>query len=106
MFFSNPFLLSVCNPACTLTLRHAANASGLSWNAGDMDFTGGQMVLTLKLIAMAVSYQDTHEKKEEVRPRALEGAGEDAGAPAVVAHAAPACVERLGLRNNSSTALA
>lgn len=45
------------------------NASGLSWNAGDMDFTGGQMVLTLKLISMAVCFQDTHSKSTEVRGR-------------------------------------
>lgn len=27
-----------------------------------MDFTGGQMVLTLKLISMAVCFQDAHSK--------------------------------------------
>ena len=46
--------------------RHVLNASGLSWNAGDMDFTGGQMVLTLKLISMAVCFQDAHSKEGEV----------------------------------------
>jgi hypothetical protein len=50
-----------------LSCRHVVNASGLSWNAGDMDFTGGQMVLTLKLISMAVSFQDAHSKQKEVR---------------------------------------
>lgn len=45
---------------------HVVNASGLSWNAGDMDFTGGQMVLTLKLISMAVCFQDAHSKDKEV----------------------------------------
>lgn len=49
-----------------LTVLHVVNASGLSWNAGDMDFTGGQMVLTLKLISMAVCFQDTHSKSTEV----------------------------------------
>ncbi len=49
-----------------MSCRHVVNASGLSWNAGDLDFTGGQMVLTLKLISMAVSYQDAHSKQKEV----------------------------------------
>lgn len=58
----------VCCPVpCALFCRHVVNASGLSWNAGDMDFTGGQMVLTLKLIGMAVSFQDAHSKQKEVR---------------------------------------
>ena len=34
------------------------HASGLQWKAGNVDFTGAQMVLTLKLIAAAVSFQD------------------------------------------------
>lgn len=50
-----------------LSCRHVANASGLFWEAGDMDFTGPQMVLTLKLVSMAVSYQDAHSKQKEVR---------------------------------------
>lgn len=50
---------------CVLSCRHVVNASGLSWNAGDMDFTGGQMVLTLKLISMAVCFQDAHSKGKE-----------------------------------------
>jgi hypothetical protein len=59
---------------CLRLLRHVVNASGLSWNAGDMDFTGGQMVLTLKLISMAVCFQDAHSKgkdedEKEVRKR-------------------------------------
>jgi hypothetical protein len=35
--------------------------------AGDLDFTGGQMVLTLKLISMAMCFQDANSKKPEVR---------------------------------------
>lgn len=46
--------------------RHVANASGVSWNAGDLDFTGGQMVLTLKLISMAMCFQDANSRKDEV----------------------------------------
>lgn len=60
-------LLLLCRVIC----RHAANASGLSWNAGDMDFTGGQMVLTLKLISMAVCFQDAHSKANEVGSASL-----------------------------------
>eukprot|EP00879_Flechtneria_rotunda_P023128 GHRR01024452.1.p1 GENE.GHRR01024452.1~~GHRR01024452.1.p1 ORF type:complete len:123 (+),score=26.14 GHRR01024452.1:190-558(+) len=57
-----------CACLCTLEIcRHVANASGVSWNAGDLDFTGGQMVLTLKLISMAMCFQDANSRKEEVR---------------------------------------
>jgi hypothetical protein len=79
-----------------------------------MDFTGGQMVLTLKLIAMAVSYQDTHEKKEEVRhTHAGEGegglggeGGGRAAPPAVVALATSAGSSAFGVTDSSSTAMA
>eukprot|EP00879_Flechtneria_rotunda_P012872 GHRR01013442.1.p1 GENE.GHRR01013442.1~~GHRR01013442.1.p1 ORF type:complete len:475 (+),score=119.27 GHRR01013442.1:190-1614(+) len=55
-----------CACLCTLEIcRHVANASGVSWNAGDLDFTGGQMVLTLKLISMAMCFQDANSRKEE-----------------------------------------
>lgn len=37
---------------------HVLQASGLSWKEGQLDFTGAQMVLTLKLIAIGVCYQD------------------------------------------------
>ena len=33
-------------------------SSGAAWKAGQLDFTGAQMVLTLKLIAAAMSLQD------------------------------------------------
>lgn len=45
---------------------HIGSASGQAWKEGKMDFTGAQMVLTLKLISVAVCYQDGL-KKEEVR---------------------------------------
>ena len=35
-----------------------SSASGEAWKQGNMDFTGAQMILTLKLISTAVSYQD------------------------------------------------
>ena len=37
---------------------HVFSASGEAWKQGNMDFTGAQMILTLKLISTAVSYQD------------------------------------------------
>lgn len=41
-----------------LILAHVVSASGAAWKEGHLDFTGAQMVLTLRLIAVAVSYQD------------------------------------------------
>jgi lysophospholipid acyltransferase len=43
-----------------------ANASGEAWYRGELDFTGGEMVLVLKLISVAVCLQDFHDKKPEV----------------------------------------
>lgn len=37
---------------------HVTAASGTAWKQGQLDFTGAQMVLTLKLISLASSYQD------------------------------------------------
>ncbi|KAL6754098.1 MBOAT, membrane-bound O-acyltransferase family-domain-containing protein [Haematococcus lacustris] len=48
-----------------LIYLHVINASGHSWAQGDMDFTGCLMVLVLKLISLAMSYQDHHTKKKE-----------------------------------------
>jgi lysophospholipid acyltransferase len=45
-----------------------ANASGVSWNQGALDFTGAQMVLTLKLISTAMCYQDYNSKTPQVWP--------------------------------------
>jgi lysophospholipid acyltransferase len=41
-----------------LVWRHVAGASGGAWKAGRVDYTGALMVLTLKVIAAAVAYQD------------------------------------------------
>ena len=37
---------------------HVTAASGTAWKQGRLDFTGAQMVLTLKLISIASCYQD------------------------------------------------
>lgn len=41
-----------------LILCHVMSASGLAWKEGAIDFSGAQMVATLKLIAVAMCYQD------------------------------------------------
>jgi len=48
-----------------LIYLHVVNASGMSWTLGQMDFTGCEMVLVLKLVSIAVSTQDYHSKKKE-----------------------------------------
>ncbi|KAL6777134.1 LPT1 [Auxenochlorella protothecoides x Auxenochlorella symbiontica] len=50
-----------------LIMNHVFQASGLSWKEGQLDFTGAQMVLTLKLVAIGVCYQDgrTHADKHD-----------------------------------------
>jgi lysophospholipid acyltransferase len=69
-----------------LVWRHVAGASGVAWKAGLVDYTGALMVLTLKVIAGAVAYQDG------LRLAAEEADGEEAGGegPAVGAAAAAA----------------
>lgn len=63
---------AICFPY--LIAMHVANASGLSWSEGNLDFTGGEMVLTLKLIAIAVSYQDSFsDTKQRVNPFEFSG---------------------------------
>ena len=42
-----------------------ATASGIACNSGDIDFVGGVMVVTLKLISLASSYQDGHTHRPE-----------------------------------------
>uniref|UniRef100_A0A7S0WFI8 Uncharacterized protein n=1 Tax=Pyramimonas obovata TaxID=1411642 RepID=A0A7S0WFI8_9CHLO len=37
---------------------HVANASGSAWSEGNIDFTGSQMVITLKVVAIAFNYKD------------------------------------------------
>ncbi|KAK9864166.1 hypothetical protein WJX84_000212 [Apatococcus fuscideae] len=41
-----------------LVYCHVASSSGTAWKEGHMDFTGAQMVLTLKVISAAVCYAD------------------------------------------------
>jgi lysophospholipid acyltransferase len=41
-----------------LIVCHVVNASGGAWSEGNIDFTGSQMVLTLKIIACAFNYDD------------------------------------------------
>jgi len=52
---------------CCLCRSHIGSASGQAWKEGKMDFTGAQMVLTLKLISVAVCYQDGL-KEDKVGP--------------------------------------
>lgn len=47
---------------------HITSASGQAWKEGTMDFTGAQMVLTLKLISLAVCYQDGLKSDEVLSP--------------------------------------
>lgn len=53
--YSNPFLFS--RPAGPPRRSHVLSASGMAWKEGRLDFTGAQMVATLKLIAAAMCYQ-------------------------------------------------
>lgn len=41
-----------------LIVNHVYQASGMAWKEGQLDFTGAQMMLTLKLISVAICYQD------------------------------------------------
>lgn len=57
--------------------NHIAQASGMAWKLGQLDFTGAQMVLTLKLIAVAMCYQDgmrrdTSSQKEYAKAKRLD----------------------------------
>lgn len=38
--------------------NHIHQASGMAWKDGQLDFTGAQMILTLKLVSVAMCYQD------------------------------------------------
>jgi len=60
-----------------LVWRHVAGASGVAWKAGLVDYTGALMVLTLKVIAGAVAYQDGLRLVAE---EGSERGGADAGA--------------------------
>jgi lysophospholipid acyltransferase len=74
-----------------LLCLHAANASGLSWNSGELDFTGGQMVLTLKLIALAMCVQDA-QRAADAAAAAEGGSG---GSPSKTRRDAPATTDVL-----------
>lgn len=41
-----------------LIANHILQASGMAWKEGHLDFTGAQMILTLKLVSVAMCYQD------------------------------------------------
>lgn len=49
-----------------LIVSHVVQASGAAWKEGHLDFTGAQMVLTLRLIAIGVSYQDGSRPAERL----------------------------------------
>lgn len=56
-----------------LVYNHVCGASGMAWRQGAIDFTGAQMVLTLRLISAAVCVTDgrrlaRHEATGEGRP--------------------------------------
>lgn len=44
-----------------LIQNHVANASGTAWSEGKIDFTGSQMIITLKCVAFAFNLQDGHK---------------------------------------------
>ena len=51
-----------------LIANHIHQASGMSWKEGNLDFTGAQMVLTLKLVAVAMCRQDGRRKGQRLHP--------------------------------------
>ncbi|KAA6421295.1 MAG: membrane bound O-acyl transferase family [Trebouxia sp. A1-2] len=53
---------------CYLIACHVSSASGTAWKEGHMDFTGAQMVLTLKMISAAVCYHDGLMPAQELTP--------------------------------------
>ena len=55
-FFAMPYLIA----------NHIAQASGMMWKEGQLDFTGAQMVLTLKLIAISMCYQDGVRRNDQL----------------------------------------
>lgn len=50
---------------------HVAQASGIAWKSGVMDFTGCQMVVTLKIVAAAVCLQDGVVRKRALNEKPL-----------------------------------
>ena len=66
-----------------LVWRHVAGASGVAWKAGLVDYTGALMVLTLKVIAGAVAYQDgLRLAAEDGSERGAGDAGAEGAVPA------------------------
>ena len=49
-----------------LIYYHATSASGEAWKAGNIDITGLLMVLTLKVTACALNYQDCLMPEKEL----------------------------------------
>eukprot|EP00884_Botryococcus_braunii_P000668 jgi/Botrbrau1/10601/Bobra.0358s0020.1 len=50
-----------------LVVCHVRAASGDAWKEGQFDYTGAAMVLTLKLISIAVAYQDGVKPDQELQ---------------------------------------
>ncbi|CAE8648747.1 unnamed protein product [Polarella glacialis] len=46
-----------------LLYLHVSNASGLAWKEGNTDYTGAQMIVTLKLTSAALNYADGEDKE-------------------------------------------
>jgi len=51
---------------------HVGTASGTAWSKGNIDFTGSQMVLTLKIIAVAFNYRDGGLDEAKLSPHQKE----------------------------------
>lgn len=47
---------------------HVVQSSGTAWKAGYIDFTGAQMVVTLKLVAAGMCVQDGYRRKQRSPP--------------------------------------
>lgn len=73
---------------------HVLSASGEAWKAGNIDFTGAQMVATLKLIAVAMCYQDGWRSAQSLKNGAG-GEGPRLGASGKL-HAAAAAHDKQG----------
>jgi len=50
---------------------HVVQSSGTAWKAGYIDFTGAQMVVTLKLVAAGMCVQDGYRRKQRIPPAAV-----------------------------------
>ena len=54
---------------------HYERASEEAWNAGELDFTGSFMMLTLRLISIAMDYQDGARSKGRSTKKTAEEEG-------------------------------